>query len=111
MNIIGQKISHYQILEKLGSGGMGSVYKAQDLKLERLVALKFLNRDLISEIEFRQRFINEAKAICALEHPNIAVLYEIDEVGGDHCAEPKGIDERQLRSSFANTNKDTEISD
>ncbi|MFQ5675145.1 MAG: protein kinase [bacterium] len=77
--MIGQKISHYQILEELGSGGMGLVYKAKDLKLDRFVAIKFLNKELHSDSESRQRFINEAKTISSLDHPNIAVVHEIDE--------------------------------
>ncbi|TDI95346.1 MAG: serine/threonine protein kinase, partial [Caldithrix sp.] len=77
--MIGQQISHYEILEKLGSGGMGSVYKAKDLKLDRLVAIKFLNKDLLTDKESRQRFINEAKTVSSLDHPNIAVVHEIDE--------------------------------
>ena len=77
--MIGQQISHYEILEKLGSGGMGSVYKAKDLKLDRFVAIKFLNKDLLTDKESRQRFINEAKTVSSLDHPNIAVVYEIDQ--------------------------------
>jgi len=77
--MIGQKISHYEILEKLGSGGMGSVYKAKDLKLDRFVAIKFLNKELLANKESRQRFIHEAKTVSSLDHPNIAVVHEIDE--------------------------------
>ena len=77
--MIGQKISHYEILEKLGSGGMGSVYKAKDLKLDRFVAIKFLNKELLTNKESHQRFINEAKTVSSLDHPNIAVVHEIDE--------------------------------
>ncbi|MFQ5602084.1 MAG: protein kinase [bacterium] len=79
MNLVGRQLSHYKILEEIGSGGMGVVYKAKDLKLDRLVALKFLNKEFLADSEFRQRFVQEAKAISALEHPNIAMVYEIDE--------------------------------
>ncbi|MEJ2616359.1 MAG: serine/threonine-protein kinase, partial [Ignavibacteriaceae bacterium] len=76
---IGQKISHYQILEKLGQGGMGVVYIAQDLKLDRKVALKFLPSSYSFDEEAKKRFIHEAKAISSLQHHNICSVHEIDE--------------------------------
>ena len=99
--MIGKTISHYKILDKIGEGGMGVVYRAEDVKLKRLVALKFLAPQILGSEEEKARFLNEAQATALLDHPNICTIYEIDEVKGQTFIAMGYIEGQSLKDKIA----------
>ena len=99
--MIGKTISHYRIIEKIGAGGMGVVYKAEDTKLKRVVALKFLPPEMTRDEEAKERFIQEAQAAAALDHPNICTVYEINETDGQTYIAMAYIEGQSLKEKIA----------
>src|SRR5438552_5085692 len=97
---IGTKLGRYQIRSKLGAGGMGEVYLAQDTKLDRKVALKILPAEVASNRDRMERFIREAKSAAALSHPNIAQIFEIGEEDGTHFIAMEFVDGVTLREKI-----------